>query len=189
MSDETSTEGGSLVNSRISRRNLMKAGAIVGGSVWVAPVIDSFTSVAAAASKATPLFSFIALQITCGTTTYNVKYDSATGFDYTASGDCGTFALDKCGYEFVSNANGCPTSSELSTPMTFNNAGTQGSVTLGSGCTLDAYVIHRGQCCCGAGPSSDFTGGSPGLCPGLTEPALGATGTITFIAPGNTTSC
>jgi hypothetical protein len=39
--------------SRISRRNLIKAGAVVGGAVWVAPVIDSFESKAAAQSLPT----------------------------------------------------------------------------------------------------------------------------------------
>ncbi len=39
--------------SRISRRSVIKAGAIVGGTVWVAPVIDSFTNQAAAQSTPT----------------------------------------------------------------------------------------------------------------------------------------
>ena len=47
--DEPVVEEG-LGSSRISRRGLIKAGAIVGGTVWVAPAIDSFTNVAAAQS-------------------------------------------------------------------------------------------------------------------------------------------
>jgi hypothetical protein len=50
VADEPVVEEG-LASTRISRRGLMKAGAIVGGTVWVAPVIDSFTSRAAAASE------------------------------------------------------------------------------------------------------------------------------------------
>jgi len=50
VADEPVVEGG-LASTRISRRGLMKAGAIVGGTVWVAPVIDSFMSRAAAASS------------------------------------------------------------------------------------------------------------------------------------------
>jgi hypothetical protein len=34
----------------ISRRNLIKGGAVVGGTVWVAPAIESFVSRASAAS-------------------------------------------------------------------------------------------------------------------------------------------
>jgi hypothetical protein len=48
--DESVVEEG-LGSMQISRRRLIKAGAIVGGTVWVAPVIDSFTSRAAAASE------------------------------------------------------------------------------------------------------------------------------------------
>jgi len=50
VADEPVVEGG-LASTRISRRGLMKAGAIVGGTIWVAPVIDSFMSRAAAASS------------------------------------------------------------------------------------------------------------------------------------------
>jgi hypothetical protein len=49
MSEESNAEE-SLISSPISRRSLLKAGVIVGGTVWVAPVIDSFVTRAAAAS-------------------------------------------------------------------------------------------------------------------------------------------
>ena len=51
VADEPVVEEG-LGSSRISRRRLMKTGAIVGGTVWVAPVIDSFISRASAQSEA-----------------------------------------------------------------------------------------------------------------------------------------
>ncbi|MGH9298220.1 MAG: hypothetical protein ACRDZP_09660 [Acidimicrobiales bacterium] len=50
MSDESIVEEG-VMSSRFSRRSLIKAGAIVGGTVWVAPVIDSFANAAAASSQ------------------------------------------------------------------------------------------------------------------------------------------
>lgn len=50
MEDDAVVEEGSLLSSVISRRNLIKAGAIVGGVVWAAPVIDSFASPASATS-------------------------------------------------------------------------------------------------------------------------------------------
>ena len=37
--------------SGISRRRLLKAGAVIGGTVWAAPVIESFTSAAMAQSE------------------------------------------------------------------------------------------------------------------------------------------
>ncbi len=51
MPDESIVEGGSLISSRITRRNLIKTGAIVGGVAWAAPVIDSFASPASAGSS------------------------------------------------------------------------------------------------------------------------------------------
>jgi len=51
LSEESNAEE-SLISSPFSRRSLLKAGVIVGGTVWVAPVIDSFVSRAAAASGA-----------------------------------------------------------------------------------------------------------------------------------------
>jgi hypothetical protein len=49
VSDESIVEERPL-QSPFSRRSLLKAGAVVGGTVWMAPVIDSFVSRAAAAS-------------------------------------------------------------------------------------------------------------------------------------------
>ena len=47
--DQEETVGGSR---GISRRNLIKGGAILGGTIWVAPVIDSITNKVAAQSNA-----------------------------------------------------------------------------------------------------------------------------------------
>ena len=49
MTEENLIDG--IATSRISRRSVIKAGAIVGGTVWVAPVIDSFVNRAAAQSN------------------------------------------------------------------------------------------------------------------------------------------
>jgi hypothetical protein len=48
VSDETTPDETSLPG--LSRRNLMKAGAIVGGTIWVTPVVESFLTKAAAES-------------------------------------------------------------------------------------------------------------------------------------------
>ena len=60
MTEENVTEG--IGTSRISRRNVIKAGAVVGGTVWVAPAVDSFVSRAAAQS------STCSVAFTCGAT-------------------------------------------------------------------------------------------------------------------------
>ena len=56
MADDTaSTEAEKgLMQSRISRRTLVKGGAVVAGTAWVAPAIESFVYKAAAASGGDP---------------------------------------------------------------------------------------------------------------------------------------
>ena len=51
MVDELDVPEEGLQGSRISRRKVLIGAGVVGGTVWVAPVIDSFTSAAAAASE------------------------------------------------------------------------------------------------------------------------------------------
>ena len=41
------------LGSRITRRRVLQAGVVATGAIWVAPVVDSFVSKAAAASQAT----------------------------------------------------------------------------------------------------------------------------------------
>jgi hypothetical protein len=50
MSEDTNAEE-TAASSGVSRRRVIKAGALVGGAVWVTPVIDSFLTRAAAASQ------------------------------------------------------------------------------------------------------------------------------------------
>jgi hypothetical protein len=64
VSDESIPDDG-LSGWRISRRSLIKAGAVVGGAVWVAPVIDSFVTRAAAQSG--PSQSIPPCAVSCGT--------------------------------------------------------------------------------------------------------------------------
>jgi hypothetical protein len=75
MSEESNAEE-SLISSPFSRRSLLKAGAIVGGTVWVAPVIDSFVSRAAAASLPPFPCSYANIIFTLGTTQYVIKLNN-----------------------------------------------------------------------------------------------------------------
>lgn len=51
---ETVEERTGVLHSGVSRRTVLKGAAVAGGALWVAPVIESFPSVAAAASAVTP---------------------------------------------------------------------------------------------------------------------------------------
>jgi hypothetical protein len=93
LSDETLQEAGPL-SSHITRRNLIKAGAIVSGAVWVAPVIDSFVSTAGAVGSVplpkttttvcTPLvsLSWVAIIIQDSSGNYCIGKINAGGGDY-----------------------------------------------------------------------------------------------------------
>jgi hypothetical protein len=48
--DSSNIEEPGIVHAGISRRTMIKAGAIVGATLWVAPVVESFTTPASAAS-------------------------------------------------------------------------------------------------------------------------------------------
>lgn len=52
MGNETDSEEAGGSDRTFSRRTLIKGGAIVGGTLWVAPVVESFTSKAWGASAA-----------------------------------------------------------------------------------------------------------------------------------------
>lgn len=130
MSDESASEVG-LASSRISRRNLMKAGAIVGGAVWVAPVIDSFTSVAAAGSPtATKGLSYVTVLLceTSGTTCYRMKFGlscltgnfSSVTTSTCSNGGCGPSPTD--GYCYQNKYSGDPT---LKAPSGYSILGTE----------------------------------------------------------------
>ena len=134
-----------LTHAQFSRRSLIKAGAIVGGSVWVAPVIDSFTSRAAAASSAFQ-YSFVALIYTCGSTTYRQNW-SGQGSPGTLSGDCSsTWTFGSCNNTFQHGgsfaSSGCPATA-------VQNG--DGSITITFNCptpaTVSEYGYHMGQCC------------------------------------------
>jgi hypothetical protein len=99
---DLTSEGGT----GLSRRTLIKGGAMVGGLVWAAPVIDSFTSPASATSGAPFACSYALVVFSLGGTTYAVKFgqnaiscsDTNTDGDYKNSvvGVCGntTYAID-----------------------------------------------------------------------------------------------
>lgn len=85
--------------SLISRRRLIKAGAVVGGAAWVAPVVDSFVTAAAAASPAFPFtykfdLAYVdgILQLTLSLTNTSTVTEDATLSGSFPSPGSGTFS-------------------------------------------------------------------------------------------------
>lgn len=145
MSDESFADE-VLTKAQFSRRSLIKAGAVVGGSVWVAPVLDSFTSRAAAASSGFK-YSFVALIYTCNGMTYRQKWMGRSGPGPISSSDCGsTWTFGDCPNTFQHGgtfaSSGCPA-------RAVQNG--DGSITITLNCsttaTVSEYGYHMGQCC------------------------------------------
>ena len=176
MSDESLAKDG-LTHRQVSRRSLIKAGAIVGGSVWVAPVIDSFTSRAAAASSSFS-YSFVALIYTCDNTTYRQKWTGQSG-PGSLSSDCdSTWTFADCKNTFQQGGSFAPSGC----PATAVQNG-DGSVTITLNCsttaTVSEYGYHMGHCCYESAACDPSAYYSPG------------TGTVTFKtgAPNKSADC
>ena len=97
MTEENLLDG--IGTSRISRCGVIKTGAVVGGAVWVAPVIDSFVSRAAAVSNPAECAGQ-----TCETFTYCFSSTSgcvcattSTGAGFCSYGPTCCSALTSCG--------------------------------------------------------------------------------------------
>lgn len=155
-------------NLGVSRRELLKRSAIVGGTVvWVTPVIQSFTTPAFAGSPppagAGMDISFVALLVNCAGTAYRVKFgrDQLPGGVFPA---VGAFGPTECGPSFnvpcpngnfsrgVTTVGGVPLSQSSACPFspqftaTFNV--TTGALTVNLGaCTLLDYRVKCGTNC------------------------------------------
>jgi hypothetical protein len=158
MTDETPNSGG------ISRRDVLRRGAIVGGVVWSVPIVQSLGSPAFAAvgSEAQENFpgdiSYVTLFLTCEGIKYAVKYQSTdTGYSPVCwNGDAGTSPNGNGNNVISSDDPGCKTLFDLYSPGTVagcppggapaasSNAGGDLIVNLGA-CTLNNYIVHDGD--------------------------------------------
>ncbi|MGH2628928.1 MAG: hypothetical protein ACRDHY_20000 [Anaerolineales bacterium] len=138
----------------ISRRALLRRGAIVAGTVaWAAPVVQSFTS-PAAGTTGSPVpgpgnISYVAVLVRCGTACFVAKYEVGVGLD--GCGDQERVNTPCCTDFSAAELGGCI----LSTPPDCGSlvANGDGSVTYSAprGCIVTSYRIHCGQCCDGPG--------------------------------------
>lgn len=161
MSDELNEETGGL-----SRRSMIKRGALVGGTlVWAQPVVQGFgTAAGAQTGEGSPLsgFSYIAVVFSCGGTTYYAKYELDEG---TWEEDPGV-GEDQCeGVLNTSGTTGIGGSDAEALLGTPSQTGDVVTITLTGACTNGSFtggVLKQGQDPCANGtPSGDsitFTG-------------------------------
>jgi hypothetical protein len=156
-------ERGSLdLSLGISRRTLLRRGAIVGGSLlWTTPVVQTLASPGLATGSQIIDISYLAVLIRCGGRSYRMKWET--------SGD--GRLLSEAGPSFVVPADNplLPPSGSVAdgaAPGTsaIRNADGSISLELGSGCTLIDFVVKHGQCVAGPGvagqPAAGQTGGT-----------------------------
>lgn len=79
----------------ISRRDLLKRGAVVGALAWATPVVTNFASPAFASGTPVDedIISCVLLQVTCGANCFFAKWEDA------GNGDPGAGSWEGCGTE------------------------------------------------------------------------------------------
>ena len=163
----------------VSRRNMLKKSALVGGTmVWAAPVVQSFTAPAFAQTSPeggeTQDISFVAILLNCGGQLYRVKFEDSNNFGTV----CGrSFSVSQCNETLRQDdpavAEGCPTGVSA-----VENANGSLTVNLG-GCEIVDFVVKCGEKAYQTPGSTDHTG-----CQDYPEevvtPDAGDSGTVTF---------
>jgi hypothetical protein len=166
MNEQAGTRG-------LTRREVIKRGAVVGGVVWAAPTIESIWSSAAAASGPTPRHTFPTCNNTqcsggLGCSAYFIVFTKAStpGVFYTIKIDtCGTTCSSSCGvpadvpHPFPSTTCGGHTFTDVSgvinvdgvaTTCDFLNCSSDitisgNTITAGPGVTFIFEAVHDGS--------------------------------------------
>lgn len=134
---------GEEVSQGITRRDLLRRGAVLGGAVmWTTPVVQTLGMGRAFAQTASPVetrISFIAMNVNCGGTVFFVKWETDTGqFESSPAdnnpncmlGGAGTSADgDVLGLSVSIKSNGCA------------------EVDFGASCTFVSGVVFGGGTC------------------------------------------
>lgn len=139
--------------SRLSRREALRRGAIVGGSLlWTTPALQTLRMSRAHAQQPSPRtghdISYIALNVLCQegqvAVSYTLKYEGCTGPDCFES-DPGNFPA--CGGVFTPS--GTPTDGDdLGFSATGPDASGCVTITVPADCTVTASAVKGGPDCC-----------------------------------------
>ncbi len=134
-------------NQGITRRDLLKKGAVLGGAVvWVTPIVQSVgmgRAFAQTTSPCTPPISYIAMNVTCNGNAYFIKWEA----------DLGEFGLFDPDPSSVPGCDGIVTPAgakidgdDLGFSVSVDPDGIA-TVTVGPDCDVLAGVVKGGQLC------------------------------------------
>ena len=139
-------------NQGITRRDLLKKGAVLGGAVvWVTPIVQSVgmgRAFAQTTSPCTPPISYIAMNVECppdadGDRFFFIKWEADLG-------EFGMFEVDPASVpgcsDIFSPAGVKMDGDDLGFEVTVDASGIA-TVTVGPGCTVLAGVVKGGQLC------------------------------------------
>jgi hypothetical protein len=160
--------GGTGTQKGLSRRDLIKKGAVAGGvTIWAAPVIESFAFGAEAASQpcaGVGGISFVAVLLNCNGTCTEAKIEGSQTTCFTPNAPPPNGPAVPCCTPFtLTELAGCSSfSSTCPSGFSGSQSETSGTVTVPSGCTLQAFRVHCGQCCeCEGNPCQPSTQTGP----------------------------
>lgn len=140
----------------ISRRTLLRRGAVVGGLVWTAPIVHTLAAPAASAGTPVEGISFVAIVLRCNGVHYRMKWEV----------EGATLVGPESGAGF--NIPGGPSLSYpdiQSDPAPGITAALSGSsivIDADPSCVLVDYVVKHGPCNVGPGQNGQPVTGSTG---------------------------
>lgn len=145
----------------ISRRDLLKRGAVVGALTWATPVVSSFTRPAFAAGtpQDADVISCVMLRVLCGTECFFAKWEDGGGGDGSGSWECGNNGpgpkCDQCSEELSTGCTGVCGSDYFKDPVVCEATGdntdclefclTQQRIE--ENCVITGYQVFGGTVC------------------------------------------
>jgi hypothetical protein len=169
---EWSAEGGGIVmgvpergpmdsSLGISRRTVLRRGAIVGGAlVWITPVVQSLAGPAMATGTQIGDLSYVAVLLRCDGAWYRMKWDVT--FLGSLDEDTGPKFAVPGSTDQLQPPSGSAEKGAAPGSSAVLNADGSVTVQLGRGCKLIDFVVKRGECAAGPGQAGEPSAGQTG---------------------------
>lgn len=144
----------------ISRRTLLRRGAVVGGAlVWSAPVVHTLAAPAAGTGTPVDGISFVAILVNHNGAVYRMKWNVNGSLQGPGTG--AAFAVGNSSNQLMRGSN-VEAGPAPGTAASLNTATGAVTVALGAGCSLVDFVVKRGQCNAGPGMAGQPQAGQSG---------------------------